>query len=180
MYAHSALSLALAGVDGQATETLAALDALGLPTHMESEVEVLAARAWTWAATGDLETARKNLEVAVDLATEVGDLLSATRALHGLARLGRARQVLDQLSELSAHVDGELTQARLAYTRAAAMKEGHALDIAGRRFEEMGTLLYAAEALGEAAVQFRRQGQNREAAAMQQKAARLSRVAKAR
>jgi tetratricopeptide (TPR) repeat protein len=172
-YAHCALSLALAGVDAKATETLAALDALGLPTDMEYEVDVLRARAWSWAATGDLETARKNLEVAVDLATEVGDFLGATRALHDLARLGRARQVLDQLSELAAQVDGELTQARLAYTRAAATKEGHALDSAARRFEEIGTLLYAAEALGEAAVQFRRQGQNREAAAAQQKAARL-------
>jgi hypothetical protein len=49
-YSLSALSLALAGVDGKAAETLAELDALGLPTDMVYECEVLQARAWTSAA----------------------------------------------------------------------------------------------------------------------------------
>ncbi len=172
-YAHSALALALAGVASKATETLGDLDALGLPTDMEYEVEVLQARAWAWAAAGDMGTARKNLEVAVDLGQQVGDLLGATKALHGLARLGRARQVVDQLDELAELVEGDLTAARLAYARAAAAKDSGALVAAAERFEEVGALLYAAEALGESAVQFRRDGLTREAAAAQQKAARL-------
>ncbi len=53
-YAQSAMALALAGVAAKATETLAELDALGLPTDMEFEVEVLQARAWAWAASGDM------------------------------------------------------------------------------------------------------------------------------
>ena len=118
-------------------------------------------------------TARKNLEVAVDLGHEVGDLLGITRALHGLARLGRARQVADQLGELAEQVEGELTQARLAYALAAAARDSHLLEEAAGRFEEIGALLYAAEALGESAVHSRREGQTREAAAAQQKAARL-------
>ena len=42
----SAHALALAGVAPKANQTLAALDALGLPTDLRYEVEVLQARAW--------------------------------------------------------------------------------------------------------------------------------------
>ncbi len=169
----SAHALALAGAAPKATETLAELDALGLPTDMEYEVEVLQARAWAQAAGGDMGTARKILEVAVELGKEVGDLLGATRALHGLARMGRARQVADELGALASEVDGELTAARLSYTLAAADKDSEALTAAAARFERLGALLYAAEALGESAVHLRRDGASRDAAAAQQKAARL-------
>ena len=60
---------------------------------MEYEVEVLQARAWAWASAGDMATARKNLEVAVDLGLEVGDLLGRHPgpARPGPARAGPAR-----------------------------------------------------------------------------------------
>jgi DNA-binding CsgD family transcriptional regulator len=169
----SANALALAGTAPKATQTLAALDALGLPTDMQYEVEVLQARAWAWAAGGDLGTARTCLEAAVELGRETGDLLGATRALHGMARMGRARQVLDDMAALASKVDGELSAARLSYTAAAADKDSRALEAAAARFEELGALLYAAEALGESAVHLRRDGSNRDAAAMQQAAGRL-------
>ncbi len=169
----SAYALALAGLAPKATETLAALDDLGLPADMEYEVEVLQARAWAWAASGDMVTARQTLEMSVELGKEVGDLLGATRALHGLARMGRARQVVDELAALASRVDGELTAARLFYTRAAADQDSGALAAAAAQFEGLGALLYAAEALGEAAVHLRRDGASRDAAATQQTAARL-------
>ena len=169
----SAHALALAGGAPKATQTLAALEALGLPTDMEYEVEVLQARAWALAAGGDMGTARKSLEVAAELGKEVGDLLGATKALHGLARMGRARQVVDDLEALASKVDGELTAARLSYALAAADRDSRALTAAAERFEELGALLYAAEALGESAVHLRRDGASREAAATQQTAARL-------
>ncbi len=169
----SAHALALAGGAPKATQTLAALEALGLPTDMEYEVEVLQARAWALAAGGDMGAARKSLEVAAELGKEVGDLLGATKALHGLARMGRARQVVDDLEALASKVDGELTAARLSYALAAADRDSRALTAAAERFEEVGALLYAAEALGESAVHLRRDGASREAAATQQTAARL-------
>ena len=55
----------------------------------------------------------------------------------------------------------------------AAAKDSAALQAAAARFEDLGTNLYAAEALGEAAVQLRRDGSSRDGAAAQQKAARL-------
>jgi DNA-binding CsgD family transcriptional regulator len=87
--------------------------------------------------------------------------------------MGRARQVVDQLGELAGRVDGDMTKARVAYTTAAAAKDSAALQAAAARFEILGTNLYAAEALGEAAVQLRRDGSSRDGAATQQKAARL-------
>jgi hypothetical protein len=172
-YALSALSLALAGVAGKAAETLAELDGLGLPTDMVYECGVLEARAWTAAAGGDMGSARQHLEVAVELGVQADDLIGATRALHGLARMGRARQVLDQLGDLAGKVDGEMTAVRLSYAAAAAAKDSAALLDASARFEELGANLFAAEAMGEAAVQLRREGSSRDAAAAQQKAARL-------
>jgi DNA-binding CsgD family transcriptional regulator len=169
----SAHALALAGAAPKATQTLAALDALGLPIDMRYEVEVLQARAWAWAASGDMGTARQCLEAAVELGKETGDLLGATRALHGMARMGRAGQVLDDMAALASKVDGELTAARLSYTAAAADKDSQALAAAAAQFEELGALLYAAEALGESSVQLRRDGSSRDAAAMQQRGARL-------
>jgi DNA-binding CsgD family transcriptional regulator/type II secretory pathway predicted ATPase ExeA len=172
-YALSATSLALAGLAAKASETLAEFDALGLPADLTYEVEVLEARAWVSAAGGDMAAARQNLEVAAELGVEVGDLLGAATALHGLARLGRARQVVDQLGELAQRVDGELTAARFAYVRAAASRDSGGLDAVATRFEAIGAHLYAAEALGEAAVHLRRAGQSREATSAQQRVARL-------
>ena len=169
----SSHALALAGVSPKATQTLDALDALGLPTDMVFEVDVRQARAWASAAGGDMGAARKQLEGAAELGKEMDDLLGATRALHGLARMGRARQVVDDMATLASKVDGDLTAARLSYTQAAAEKDSSALAESARRFEDLGALLYAAEALGEAAVHLRRDGASREAAATQQTAARL-------
>ena len=169
----SAHALALAGVAPKANQTLAALDALGLPTDMQYEVEVLQARAWARAASGDMGTARQSLQAAVEMGEETGDLLGATRALHGMARMGRARQVVDEMGALASKVDGELAAARLSYTTAAADKDSQGLAAAAARFEELGALLYAAEALGESAVHLRRDGSSRDAAATQQTAARL-------
>ena len=79
-----------------------------------------------------MATARQNLEVAVELGVEVGDLLGATAALHGLARMGRARQVVDQLGELTPQVDGELAKARLTYALGAANRDSVGLEEAAR------------------------------------------------
>ena len=169
----SASALALAGVAPKAAQTLAALDALDLPTDMRYEVDVLQARAWAWAAGGDMSTARKTLEGAVALGKQTGDLLGATKALHGLARMGRARQVVEDLATLAPTVDGPLMAARLAYVVAAAEKDSPALTAAAAQFEDLGAFLYAAEALGESAVHLRRDGASRDAAAAQQTAGRL-------
>ena len=169
----AAHALALTGQADRAAETLDALDALGLPSVLINETDLLQARAWAAAAAGDLPAARAQLEVAADLGEEIGDLIGAASALHGLARLGHARQVSARLSALAAQVDGELVVARAAYASAAAAGDSESLKKVCVDFEDMGAILYAAEASAEAAVLLRRAGSARAAAAAEQKAARL-------
>jgi DNA-binding CsgD family transcriptional regulator len=169
----AAQALALAGQADRAAETLAALDALGLPTVLINETEVLQARAWAAAAAGDLPAARRQLETAADFGEEIGDLIGAAGALHGLARLGHARQVSARLADLATQVDGDLVAARAAYASALAARDSEALGKVAGSFEGLGTILYAAEASAEAAVLLRHAGEPRRAAAAEQKAARL-------
>ena len=166
-------ALALAGQADRAAGTLAALDALGVPPVLINETEVLRARAWTAAAAGDLPAARQQLETAADLGEEIGDLIGAVHALHDLARLGHARQVSARLAALATQVDGDLVAARAAYASALAARDSDVLGKVASDFEDLGTILYAAEASAEAAVLLRHGGETRRAAAAEQRAARL-------
>jgi DNA-binding CsgD family transcriptional regulator len=165
--------LALAGQAERAAETLAAFDSLDLPMALVNATDIHEARAWTAAAAGDLPGARQQLDAAADLGEEVGDLIGATSALHGLARLGRARHVAARLADLASQVDGELVAARAAHADALAARNTEHLDKVARDFEDLGAILYAAEARAAAAVVLRRGGDIRKAAATEQHAARL-------
>jgi DNA-binding CsgD family transcriptional regulator len=172
-YATAAHALALAGQAGRAAETLAALDALGLPAMPLNQTDRVQARAWAAAAAGDLPAARRQFQAAADRGEEMGDLIGAAGALHGLARLGHARDVATRLAALATEIGGDLVATRAAYASAAADGDGQALRTVAGDFEGMGALLYAAEASAEAAVVLRRAGQARKAAAAEQEAARL-------
>jgi DNA-binding CsgD family transcriptional regulator len=172
-YVDAAQALALAGQAGKAAEALASHDALGLPTMLTYETDLRQARAWTAAAQGNLPAARDQLEAAADLGEQIGDLIGATSALHGLARLGHARDVATRLAELATQVDGDLVTARATYASGVAAGDSEALGKVSGDFEDMGAMLYAAEASAEAAVLLRRAGQPRDSAAAEQKAARL-------
>jgi DNA-binding CsgD family transcriptional regulator len=168
-----AQGFALTGQPDRAAETLTARDTLGLPTVPVTETDLLAARAWTAFAAGNLPRARQQLARAADYGEEVGDLIGATSALHGLARLGQAQHVATRLASLADEVDGDLVAARVAYTNGVAARDTDALIKASADFENLGALLYAAEARAEAAVVFRNAGRNRDGAAAERQAARL-------
>jgi DNA-binding CsgD family transcriptional regulator len=172
-YVAATHALATTGRAEQAAATLAALDALGVPVFKAFKTAVLQARAWAAAAAGDLPTARARLEEAADLGQEVGHLVGAASALHGLARLGHARQAASRLEDLAAQVDGEFVVARSAYANAVAASDRQALHEVSQAFERLGANLYAAEASAEAAAVLRRGGRPREAAAVENRAAQL-------
>jgi DNA-binding CsgD family transcriptional regulator len=172
-YMVAAQALAMNGRTERAAETLAALDALGLPIVPTVRPDMLQARAWAAAAAGDLPTARARLEEAADFGEEVGDLVGAASALHGLARMGHARQVAGRLDDVAAQVDGELVAARVAYANAVAARDGPALHKVSEAFEGLGAILYAAEASVEAAAVSRRGGRPRDATADENRAAQL-------
>jgi len=172
-YVAAAHALAITGRAEQAAMTLAAVDALAVPIVPDRRTELLEARAWAAAAAGDLPTARAGLEEAADYGEEAGDLVGAASALHGLARLGHARQIAGRLEHLAAQVNGEFVAARAGYANAVAAQDSQALQQVCEAFEGLGALLYAAEASVEAAAVLRRGGRPRDAAAGEHRAAQL-------
>jgi len=143
-YVAAAHALAMTGRAEQAAATLTALDALAVPILPFIRTELLQARAWVAAAAGDLPTARARLDESAAFGEEIGDLVDAARALHGLARLGQARQVAARLDELATQVDGEFVVARAAYANAVADGDREALREVSQAFEGLGATLYAA------------------------------------
>jgi DNA-binding CsgD family transcriptional regulator len=169
-----ALALALSGKADEAAQELRAPDGQGPPLDLLEEVDLLRARGWVAAAAGDLPRARHQLERAAAVSEDIGDLVGLAEALHGLARIGRARQVCDRLGEVAAKIDGDLAPARAAHARALASDDATALDQTSHGFEALGADLLAAEAAADAAVAHRRAGEPREEVAAKRRAATLA------
>ncbi len=170
-----AMASAMAGSEKEARAALSELDALGLPGGDLPGLELLRARAWTEVASGDVGAACVALRTSADLGERSGDRVGESKALHDLARLGRADQVRGRLAELARLMQGELAPARAHHAAALAAHDVAGLGRVADAFEEMGTWLYAAEAAATAAVAVRRAGDLRRAAAFELRAAALAR-----
>lgn len=167
------MALALGGRAREAQQSLQKLDELGLRATNLLGVDPLQARAWTAVAAGDLQTGCTLLREAATLGEEVGDLTGAAAALHGLARLGRAREVAARLAILSEAVEGCLAPAQSAHTDALAARDPEALGSVAETFAEMGADLLAAEAAADAAVAWQRAGSSRQRTSTAQVRARV-------
>ncbi|QLL06262.1 AAA family ATPase [Mycobacterium vicinigordonae] len=166
-----ASALALNGQAEEAQQTLAALDALGLPRLYLAGIDLELARAWTAAAANDLPQACKFLEEAVSVGQRIGDRVGAVNALHMLGRLGYSKDVGDRMQDLAKHVEGPLAAARINHTTALAEDDPNGLDAVSATFRGMGAYLLAAEAASDAAIAWRRRGKDRKAAASEFQAA---------
>jgi DNA-binding CsgD family transcriptional regulator len=124
-------------------------------------------------ADGDLHTGCSLLREAASLGEEIGDLTGAAAALHGIARLGRAREVAAPLAALSKAVEGCLTPARSAHADALAANDPEAIGVVVDAFAAMGADLLAAEAAADAAVAWQRAGGSRQRANAAQVRARV-------
>ena len=122
---------------------------------MASEVE--RARAWAAIVAGDLRGGSTRLVGAADRAHESGEIGMEILALHDLIRIGRGDWV-DRLAALGDQVEGQLGDARIAHGRAFAADDADALVEVGARFESMGALVFAAEAMNHASWIERRRG----------------------
>src|SRR5260370_5949401 len=74
-YTAAVQALAVAGQAGRAAETLAALDALGVPAVPVNQTEGPPARAWAAAAAGDFPAARPQVEAARGCGARAGHRL---------------------------------------------------------------------------------------------------------
>jgi DNA-binding CsgD family transcriptional regulator len=158
---HLALALALGGRAEEATEALAAHDAIESPPPVFTQMDLFQARAWTAVATGDLPRARLLLDEAVIQGESTGDLVGEAAALHTLARLGYSKEATSRLAALTSEIQGDLVQARAAHAHALVGGDAEHLLRVSSAFEAMGADLLAAEAAADAAVALRRAGETR-------------------
>ena len=128
------------------------LDAMGPSSMLLMEPDVVRARAWAAVARGLHTAGRAQLIEAAGLAAERGAWSLALAAWHDLARIGDAPAAQAGLgSRHAARVDGPLAAARIAHVAAAAKNDPDGLGDAAGHFEALGALLFAAEALADAA-----------------------------
>jgi DNA-binding CsgD family transcriptional regulator len=158
--------LALAySLQGDTAEAESALNVFDTRSPRWLGTDATIARAWIAVSAGDLPAARKLLSNAAALGEQIGDLVGATSALHGLARLGQAVEVVETLGELAGQMEGDLPAARAEHARRLLEADPYGLLSVAGRFEAMGADLLAAEACADAAVAFRRAGNMRTATA---------------
>jgi DNA-binding CsgD family transcriptional regulator/type II secretory pathway predicted ATPase ExeA len=158
-----AYALAMQGRAEDARTALAELDALDLPPTDHNGPMVLQARAWTEVAAGDRVRAMELLQEAVEMARWSGAKALESSALHDLARLGETAAVAEPLLHLCSAVEGPFAPARAAHAAALGAQDPTGLEGAASTFQEIGALLLGAEALADAAVIWRRQGEPRKA-----------------
>lgn len=156
---------ALRGDTAVASDLLSAVDAIPSGPARLMDVEVERARAWICAASGEHARAREILLAGVRRAEAAGQHSLEALALHDVVRLGDAASVTGRLAELASFVQGPLIGVMASHAEALAAGDAEGLDACSVRFEELGTILYAAEAAAQAASLHRKDGEARRAAA---------------
>jgi hypothetical protein len=131
-------------------------------------------RAWALVAAGDLPAARQVLRAAAEAAADTGYVSSEAWLLHDVVRLGDPGAVVVRLGELAAQSEGVLVAAYAAHASTAVNRDAKALVEVADRFEQMGTILLAAEVANEAAQAFQAEGDRRLSAALRIRAATLA------
>jgi DNA-binding CsgD family transcriptional regulator len=169
-----ALARAQQGKGDEAMEVLVELEGLNVPAEDIYGPMLLQARAWTEVAKGNLDRATELLWDGVAMARAGGARVLECAALHDLARLGKASQVVDMIELVSAHVEGPFPKLRTEHVRALALGDPELLEQASSGFEALGSILLAAEALADAAVAWQKSGDLRRATAAQQRSAVLA------
>jgi AAA ATPase domain len=138
------------------------------------EWEFQLGRVWTAAALGETSNAVAIALETADLCAAQGHRVGEAAALHDAARLGASRQVAPRLIDVAGRVDGPLTPAYAAHAAALASVNAGALERSSSEFEEIGTILLAAEAAAEAATTYRASGRRGSAMAATARATALA------
>lgn len=171
---HLATQLAISGDAAGAAEAMRRDAALDLPDDCYYLLDIHLAGAWNAIAHGDLRDAALRLTKAAEIGDAIGDRVGQVAVLHTLARIGRAGEVAEDLVLVSAQLEGRLAPTRAAHAVALAHADGAALEEVSGQFLELGANLLAAEAAADAAVNWRKAGQQRRAARCEQRAAAIA------
>jgi ATP/maltotriose-dependent transcriptional regulator MalT len=128
--------------------------------------------AWTAAVTGSLPRARELLLDGAQGLEASGHHAMEAWLLHDACRLGH-RGASERLAALADLCEGDLVPAWAAHATALDEDRAAGLVAATDRFEHIGALLFAAEAATEATHALQRDREQRAAAALRSRAARL-------
>ena len=161
----AAHAVALRGDAAAASELLRAVDAIPSGPARLMDVEIERARAWTAAASGERGRAREILLAGASRAQTAGQHAFEASALYDVVRLGDAAAAAERLVELAAFVQGPMVAVMADHATALATGDASRLDACSARLEELGALLFAAEAAAQAARHHRQHGEQRRAAA---------------
>ncbi len=165
---------ALLGDAATAERALAEAEECRVESFKMDEVFIGLGQAWTAVARG--ETSR-GLDLALSTAERVGAMgqfVFEAEALHDATSLGGAGRAATRLNELGASKDSELVAAFAAHAGALVVADAQGLLSVSARFEQMGMLLYAAEASAEAAAIFAAAGRKGSALAATERARALA------
>lgn len=156
-----ALAHALAGEVDAAIAALDRLEALGLePTHYTG-ADLLEARGWCAASSGDIGAAASHFSEAVELGWRIGDHVGGAKAAHALARIGRPKEALEDLARFASVIEGPMVGFRLRHVEALLGSDAEQLMQVSEAFEAQGSLVLAAEAAADASVAYLRAGDPR-------------------
>jgi DNA-binding NarL/FixJ family response regulator len=111
--------------------------------------ELALAKAWTLAATNDLDGAVAAARDAARIAQDCGQSAVALHALHESVRLGDT-DAADAIAEVLEEVDCAAGRVALAHGRAVSGRDPAALDAAAAQLEELGMACAAADAYAQA------------------------------
>jgi DNA-binding CsgD family transcriptional regulator len=138
--------------------------------------QVRLAEAWLAAAEGRRPDAAARALVGAAVAAEQGQEAVEALLLHDALRFGAGGDVVDRVRRISRRVDAELLQVVALEVGATAEGAGDDLDRASHRFEELGALMWAAEAAAGGAAAYEQAGNRRAAVLSRQRAEGLARV----
>lgn len=165
---------ALLGRVDEAEATLAEAQRSRLPALRHGEAHIGLAQTWVAAARGEISHAIEQALRTAEATGQMDQVVHQAAALHDAARLGAAAQVAGQLDFLAERADGRMIPTYAEHARALADCDAQALENVSSDFEDMGALLYAAEALAEAARIHREHGRTGSALTASARASRLA------
>jgi hypothetical protein len=157
-----AMCAQVAGQAGRGAEAGAAAEAASAAARSSGSwvysPSVALGRAWASAAAGALREAQACALDGAEMRERSGHLAAAFLDFHDLARLGGALVAAPRLRRLAERVQGPFVRACADHATALASESGSGLQAAGRAFEQIDALLFAAEATSAAAAAYRREG----------------------
>lgn len=145
------------------------------PTYVLVELTASLARAWLAAGHQRMSEARRHAAEAVEFARVHGQLAREVHCLQTLVQLDDTT-VAPRLAELAAQVEGPRAPLAARYAAALASDDAAELERVSSAFEELGDLLAAADASGQAATSHRRAGRPGGAMTAAARAGRLAQI----